>query len=144
MLAQRQRRWADIDSALPCVLMPEAWEWTVHSTVCRQHLPQEGWGVGDKIRESEKRLLLLNCAGNNVSIWVRSTRPGFRLVWSGSNCVIWGPRQHHSRSDIAHLHMRIAKIKRVGQSARILPIHVKKGVKRGKSTIFFHFRKRQD
>ena len=36
-----------------------------------------------------------------------------------------------SRSDIAHLHMRIVEIKRVGQSARILPIHVKKGVKRG-------------
>ena len=30
------------------------------------------------------------------------------------------------------------------QSARILPIHVKEGVKRGKSTSFFHFRKRQE
>ena len=29
------------------------------------------------------------------------------------------------------------------QSARILPIHVKEGVKRGKSTSFVHFRKRQ-
>ena len=29
------------------------------------------------------------------------------------------------------------EIKRVGQSARILPIHVKEGVKRGKSTSFF-------
>ena len=36
--------------------------------------------------------------------------------------------------------MRIVKIQRVGQSARILPIHVKEGVKRGK----FHFRKRQE
>ena len=40
--------------------------------------------------------------------------------------------------------MRIVKIQRVGQSARILPIHVKEGVKRGKSTSFFHFRKRQE
>ena len=40
--------------------------------------------------------------------------------------------------------MRIFKIKQVGQSARILPIHVKEEVKRGKSTSFFHFRKRQE
>ena len=40
--------------------------------------------------------------------------------------------------------MRIGKIKRVGQSAHILPIHVKKGVKRGKSMSFFQFRKRQE
>ena len=61
-------------------------------------------------------------------------------------CIIhfkWAPFQHHSRSDIAHLHMRIVEIKRVGQSARILPILVKEGVKRGKTTSFFHFRKRQ-
>ena len=32
-----------------------------------------------------------------------------------------------SRSDIAHLHMRIVKIERAGQSARILSIHVKRG-----------------
>ena len=38
--------------------------------------------------------------------------------------------------------MRIVEIQRVGQSARILPILVKEGVKRGKSTSFFHFRKR--
>ena len=44
-----------------------------------------------------------------------------------------------SRSDLAHLHMRIFKIERVGQSARILRIHVKEGVKRGKSTSFFSF-----
>ena len=50
--------------------------------------------------------------------------------------ILRGPFQHHSRSDIAHLHMRIVEIKRVGQSARILPIHVKEGVKRG---IFFSF-----
>ena len=37
---------------------------------------------------------------------------------------------------IAHLHMRIVKIQRVGQSARILPIHVKEGDIRGKSTSF--------
>ena len=42
-----------------------------------------------------------------------------------------GPFQHHSRSDKAHLHMRIAEIKRVCPSARILPIHVKERVKRG-------------
>ena len=30
---------------------------------------------------------------------------------------------------LAHLHMRIVKIERVGQSARILPINVKEGVK---------------
>ena len=53
--------------------------------------------------------------------------------------VIRGPFQHHSRSDIVHLHMRIVKIKRVGESARILPILVKEGVKRGKSTSFFSF-----
>ena len=40
--------------------------------------------------------------------------------------------------------MRIVEIKRVGQSARILPIHVKEGVKQGKSTSFFPFRKRQE
>ena len=50
--------------------------------------------------------------------------------------ILRGPFQHHSRSDIAHLHMRIVEIKRVGQSARILPIHVKEGVKRGKSFSF--------
>ena len=32
--------------------------------------------------------------------------------------------------------MRIVKIQRVGQSARILPIHVKEGDTRGKSTRF--------
>ena len=32
---------------------------------------------------------------------------------------------YHSRSDIANLHMSIVKIKRVGQSEHILPIHVK-------------------
>ena len=37
--------------------------------------------------------------------------------------------------------MKIFKIELVGQSARILPILVKEGVKRGK---FFHFRKRQE
>ena len=40
--------------------------------------------------------------------------------------------------------MKIFEIKRVGQSARILPILVKEGVKREKSTSFFHFRKRQE
>ena len=38
---------------------------------------------------------------------------------------------------IAHLHMRIVKIQRVVQSARILPIHVKEGNIRGKSTSFY-------
>ena len=33
--------------------------------------------------------------------------------------------------------MRIVKIQRVGQSARILPIHVKEGDIRGKSTRFY-------
>ena len=33
--------------------------------------------------------------------------------------------------------MRIVKIQRVGQSARILPIHVKEGNIRGKSTTFY-------
>ena len=51
-------------------------------------------------------------------------------------------KQHYSRSDIAHLHMRIIEIKRVSQSARIPP--VKEEIKRGKSTSFFHFRKRQE
>ena len=45
-----------------------------------------------------------------------------------------GPFQHHSRSDIAHLHMRIVKIERVGRG----------GFKRGKSTSFLHFHKRQE
>ena len=40
--------------------------------------------------------------------------------------------------------MRIVEIKGVGQSARILPIHGKEGVKREKSTSFFHFCKRQE
>ena len=57
---------------------------------------------------------------------------------------IRGPFQQHSRSDMGHLHMRIIEIKRVGQSARILHILVKEGVKRGKSTSFSHFRKRQE
>ena len=52
-----------------------------------------------------------------------------------------GPFQHHSHSNIAHLHMRIVEIKRV---ARILPIHVTEGVKRGMSTVFYHFRKRRE
>ena len=39
--------------------------------------------------------------------------------------------------------MRIAKIQRVSQSARILPIHVKEGDIRGKSTSFLNYRKRQ-
>ena len=34
-------------------------------------------------------------------------------------------------------------IQRVGQSARILPIHVKEGDKRGKPTSFFHCGNRQ-
>ena len=38
---------------------------------------------------------------------------------------------------IAHLHMRIVKIQRVVQSARILPIHVKEGDIRGKSASFY-------
>ena len=38
---------------------------------------------------------------------------------------------------IAHLHMRIVKIQRVVQRARILPIHVKKEDIRGKSTSFY-------
>ena len=33
--------------------------------------------------------------------------------------------------------MRIVKIQRVGQSARILPIHFKQGDTRGKSTRFY-------
>ena len=46
-----------------------------------------------------------------------------------------------SRSDIAHLHMRIVEIKRVGQSARILPrpIHVKRGSQTRKFNEFFSF-----
>ena len=35
---------------------------------------------------------------------------------------IRGAFYYHSRSEIAHLHMRIVKIKRLGQSARLLPI----------------------
>ena len=48
-----------------------------------------------------------------------------------------------SRSDIAHLHMRIVKIERVGQSAHILSIHVEE---RDKETqrASCHFRKRQE
>ena len=38
---------------------------------------------------------------------------------------------------IAHLHMRIVKIQRVGHSARILPIYVKEGDIREKSTNFY-------
>ena len=39
--------------------------------------------------------------------------------------LISGTLSQMSRSDIAHLHMRFVKIERVGQSARILSIHVK-------------------
>ena len=59
----------------------------------------------------------------------------------------WAPFYHteNKRALVnTSFHMRIVKIQRVGQSARILPIHVKEGVKRGKSTSFFHFRKRQE
>ena len=38
---------------------------------------------------------------------------------------------------IAHLHMSIVKIQRVSQSARILPMYVKEGDKRGESTSFY-------
>ena len=37
----------------------------------------------------------------------------------------------------AHLHMKIFKIQRVGQSACIPPLHVKEGDKQGKSTRFY-------
>ena len=40
--------------------------------------------------------------------------------------------------------MRIVKIKRVGLGAFILPIHVKEGVKQGKSMSSIHFLKRQE
>ena len=40
--------------------------------------------------------------------------------------------------------MRIVEIKRVGQSARILPIHGKEGVKTREVNEFFYFRKRQE
>ena len=52
--------------------------------------------------------------------------------------LIPGPRflKRYELVLIAHLHMRIVKNQRVGQSARILPIHVKEGDIRGKSTSF--------
>ena len=40
--------------------------------------------------------------------------------------------------------MGIVKIKREGQSALLFPIHVKEEDKRGKSTSFYHFRKRSE
>ena len=40
--------------------------------------------------------------------------------------------------------MMIVRIERVGQSARILTMHVKEGDKRGKETSFYHCRKRQE
>ena len=55
-----------------------------------------------------------------------------------------GPFHSHSRSDIAHLHMMIVRIVRVGQSSRILTMHVKERDKRGKQTSFYHCRKRQE
>ena len=61
---------------------------------------------------------------------------GVRPRREGPTTPVTGTHSQMSRSDIAHLHMRIVKIERVGQSARILPIHVKEGVKRGK---FFSF-----
>ena len=81
--------------------------------------------------------LILNC----VLVFCKQyATPG--EYWYTNN--FWGPFQQHSRSDIAHLRMRIIEIKRAGQSARILPIHGKEGVKRRKSTSFLHFRKRQE
>ena len=44
---------------------------------------------------------------------------------------------------LAHLHMRIVKIQRVGQSARILPIHVKEGDIREKNYEVLYSRKWQ-
>ena len=44
---------------------------------------------------------------------------------------------HHSRSEIAHLHMSIVKIEREGQSARILPIHVKEVTNEENQPAFF-------
>ena len=77
------------------------------------------------------------------SKYLRSTYSN-KFVVTGIKNQDWAPLQHHSRSDIAHLHMRIVEIKQVGQSARILSIHVKEGIKREKSTSLFHFRKRQE
>ena len=60
------------------------------------------------------------------------TRPRFRYVFSDKN-------------EMSSLYLReLPKIQRVGQSARILPIHVKEGDKHKKSTSFFHFCKRQE
>ena len=44
---------------------------------------------------------------------------------------------HHSHSEIAHLHMSIVKIEREGQSARILPIHVKEVTNEENQPAFF-------
>ena len=63
---------------------------------------------------------------------------------NGAHGPVSGTHSQMSRSDIAHLHLRIFEIERVGQSAHILPILVKEGVKRGKSTSFFYFCKRQE
>ena len=59
-------------------------------------------------------------------------------------CRRQGPFHYHSRSDVAHLHMRIVRIEGVGQIARILTIHVKEGEKRGKQASFYHCHKRQE
>ena len=79
----------------------------------------------------------------NINVYPISTGIEFRGQ-NPTSVDVRGAFQQHSRSDIAHLHMRILEIERVGQSARILPIHVKEGVKRGHSTSFFHSCKRQE
>ena len=58
-----------------------------------------------------------------------------------ATCWDTGPRfiklKRYELVRIAHLHMRIVEFQRVGQSARILPIHVKEGDIRGKLTRFY-------
>ena len=62
-------------------------------------------------------------------------------TFDDSDTRSWAPFINLKRYElllIAHLHMRIVKIQRVGQSARILPIHVKEGDIRGKSTSIYN------
>ena len=57
-----------------------------------------------------------------------SDKPGTRFIIQKTNELL----------GIAHLHMRIVGIKRVGQSARILPVHVKEGDIRGSQRAFYN------
>ena len=82
----------------------------------------------------------INAAAIKYLFFFSDRMCNFKKELSSSNLkiIIWDfiKLKRYELVLIAHLHMRIAKIGRVGESARILPLHVKEGDIRGKSTSF--------